>query len=138
MTWITCRQEILRHLIVFCFRDAITHCSTTMLSVSNVHKQQDRPVSPGSGQDDHKPHLVSNTICSSLSISLPLCITNPPLQHPKIYSWVSNHATIGFYDYMQSGVIYELKRNINLVPRFLHSYKTWNVTHFSNYHDICA
>lgn len=54
-------------------------------------QQNNRLISPGIGQDDHKPHLSSNTICSALSISRPLFIINPLFQHPKIYRWCHKH-----------------------------------------------
>lgn len=55
----------------------------TAFSAPMCTKQNDRRISPGVGQDDCEPHLLSNTICSSLSISRPPFIINPPTETPK-------------------------------------------------------
>lgn len=82
------------YCLLLTYTVAIIHWPTTIQRTQTVN----RPISPGPGHDDDKSHLLSNTICSPLSISLPLRITNPPFQHLKIHTHVNKKAR-GLYKY---------------------------------------
>ncbi len=74
------------YCLLLTYTDKITHCSTTALSfltyanctTGRSHQALDRMTS--SSQTPSVPLF---------SISLPLCITDPPFQHPQIYSRVT-------------------------------------------------
>lgn len=60
-----------------CTHVAIIHWLSTIYCIQSVK----RSISPGPAQDGDKPHLLLNTICYCLSISLPLCVTNKHLKN---------------------------------------------------------